>query len=144
MFKYRFECLSCEKHIEYKEDVPLLPTCPICQGALEIEAKFSGNEWTPIAHAVLVDFEMDRRMNEFISTVTGVTDEEIRHRLRTVADAAQAYQRVKTFAIDLVTRGIEGEKDMVQRQMEEQRQANMIEEMNRKGVMLDKIDRGMN
>lgn len=143
MFKYRFECRSCEKHIQY-EEAPLFPTCPICQGALDIEAQFSEGEWTPIPHATLVEFEIERKINDFTAVVSGVKTEDIRKRLRTDATAARTYQAVKMFAINLVMSGAEDEKGAIHKELEAQRRIRQMDEMVNQGLLKDKLDRGMN
>lgn len=142
MFKYRFECRSCEKRIEYKEDTPLLPTCPICQGALDIEANFSGEEWTPIPHAVLVDFEIEKKMMDFVTDVSGKPQVEVRENIRTNSSAYRQFDSVKHLIINLVMKGAEGEEDIIKRRFEEETHRKQLLEMADRGVITDKLDRG--
>lgn len=130
MFKYRFECPTCEKHIEFRA-VPLLPTCPVCMRALEIEAMLDGETWAAIPHAVLVDFELDHKLLEFVEACSGVPRKDIQSRLTTTTEATHAFRSVKQLCMRIV---MSSEKEIdyaevTKRMVQEQQMQAMIDNM---------------
>ncbi len=117
--------------------MPLLPTCPVCMRALEIEAMLDGENWAAIPHAVLVDFELDHKLLEFVEACSGVAKKDIRSRLTTEAKATHAFQAVKQLCMRIVMSS-EKEVDYAEvadRMVQEQRMQAMIDSMN--GVIKD-------
>lgn len=127
MFPYQFECRSCEKKIEFRE-TPLFPTCPICHGALDIEASFDGVSFTPIPHAVLVDQEIDQKMLDFISMCSGVDQRTIQTRLHSEAEAQHMFYNIKALCTQMLRNAADGE-DAVSRSINERHEQMRIDQL---------------
>lgn len=127
MFPYQFECRGCEKKIEFNE-TPLFPTCPICQGALDIEASFDGATFTPIPHALLIDQEIDKKMLNFVSTCSGVSEKEIQTRLHNEAEAQRMFYTIKKLCSQMVRDAAEG-GDAMNRSIQDRQEHMRIEQL---------------